>query len=94
MFTVLGSGAAYVVEDHESVTKLFDKNYEILTWTDYDELTNIIDISKKDKNFVRKIGLNGRKKIISYHTIFNRLSLFEKLMNDKIFNDFPKIVIK
>ena len=92
MFTVLGSAAAYVVEDHKSVTGLFEKNHEILTWSNLDELINIIEISKSDDKFIRKIGLNGRKKIINKHTIFDRLSLFEKLMNDKIFKEFPKII--
>ena len=92
MFTVLGSAAAYVVEDHKSVTELFEKNHEILTWSNLDELINIIKISKSNDKFIQKIGLNGRKKVIHKHTIFNRLSLFEKLMNDRIFKDFPKII--
>ena len=77
-FNITLSKSLLLVEDHPEINSLFEKDKEIVTWSNSNDLTEKIDKILNDKIFLKQISEKGFKNTLNNHTVFHRLNQIQK----------------
>lgn len=82
LFRVVGAGGTYLcnyVNNIESLFKINEKgkmitgNEDLVVFYDYDDLVEKLDFLLEHEDIAKKIGENGRKKVLKSHTFEHRI---------------------
>jgi len=84
LFEITGMQSCLLTEDFENLSDLFEKDHEVITYKNYDELSEKITFLKQNSSIAKQISENGHKKVLKYHTDKIRfpeyLSLVKKII--------------
>lgn len=78
IFKVLASGGFCINDNVEATKKLFTPGMEAVYANTPDEFEELVDLFIKDESERIRISNNGREKVLSYHTYFDRADLLLK----------------
>ena len=82
IFEASARGTPVITIDREDTRMMFDdrENAEIILYNDFDELVLGLKFFLRDKNLLRKIGLNAQKRCYKDHDISVRIKELIKIM--------------
>jgi len=84
LFEATGVGSCLFTENSKNISDLFDKNKEIITFENKEDLNEKINYLKKNHLEIEKIGKNAQKKVLKKHIFEERILEFESKIKDGI----------
>jgi spore maturation protein CgeB len=90
IFEVAGAGACLITDDWAGIEHFLEPGREVLVARNGLEVSSILERLSADPSRARRIGLAGRRRILSEHTYARRARLFEEQVGGGTLRNRPE----